>query len=91
MCCAVLKLSFLFQILQEELQTVQMEVAKMRQASEQLMLDASFESRNIVKQTIHDLNERLLALEKHAEQKKERLQLEEQQLKLFEVKNISKT
>jgi len=79
-----------FQILQEELQTVQAEVAKMSQTSEHLVLDANTESRNVIRQTIADLNERLLTLERHADQKKAKLILEEQQLKLYQVENVNK-
>ena len=79
-----------FQILQEELQTIQAEVAKMSQTSEHLVLDANTESRNVIRQTIDDLNERLLTLERHADQKKAKLILEEQQLKLYQVENVNK-
>ena len=64
---------------------MQAEVAKMSQSSEQLMSDASPQSRNVIRQTIEDLNTRLLTLEKHAEQKKDRLKQEEEQLRMYQV------
>ena len=64
---------------------MQAEVAKMSQSSEQLMSDASPQSRNVIRQTIEDLNTRLLTLEKHAEQKKDRLKQEQEQLRMYQV------
>jgi gas vesicle protein len=78
-------LNFSHQALQKELHAVQGELSKMSHASQQLMLEASSDSKSVIKQTITDLHERLSTLEGHVEQKQEKLQQKDEQAKKYQV------
>ena len=57
----------------------------MSHASQQLMSDASADSKNVIRQTIADLHERLGTLDCHAKEKQEKLQQKEEQTQKYQV------
>ena len=63
----------IFQALQNEIGSLQDQIAKMMKASQQTLSDTNIESQNFMKQAITDLSERLKVLELQARQKHEQL------------------
>ena len=76
---------FMLQALQKEIAALQNEISTMNEASQRLMSAAGSESRNLIQQTVGDLNERLESLEKQARIKESMLQQRNEEWKQYQV------